>query len=45
MADAIRVSSAIGDTDKVLSFETGKFAPQSQGAVQKTFGQGSISSR
>src|SRR5687768_18519615 len=33
MAEAISVSGAISDTDKRLSFETGKLAPQSQGAV------------
>src|SRR5581483_9192368 len=33
MADAISVSGAISGTDKSLSFETGKLAPQSQGAV------------
>ena len=38
MADAIRVSGAISGTDKSLSFETGKFALQSQGAVVATIG-------
>jgi len=33
MADAIRVSGPVGGTDKTLSFETGKLAFQSQGAV------------
>src|ERR1700747_2291769 len=33
MADAISVSGPISGTDKTLSFETGKLAPQSQGAV------------
>ena len=33
MADAITVSGPISGTDKSLSFETGKLAPQSQGAV------------
>ncbi|MBM3828556.1 MAG: polyribonucleotide nucleotidyltransferase [Actinobacteria bacterium] len=33
MADAIRVSGPVGGTDKNLSFETGKLAFQSQGAV------------
>src|SRR5258705_7929023 len=34
MADAISVSRPVsGTTDKVLSFETGKLAPQSQGSV------------
>ncbi len=38
MADAIRVSGPIGDTDKTLTLETGKFAPQSQGAVVASIG-------
>ena len=38
MADAIRVSGLVGDTDKTMSFETGKFAPQSQGAVVASIG-------
>src|SRR5438874_12470247 len=33
MANAISVSSPLSDSDKTLSFETGKLAPQSQGAV------------
>ena len=33
MADAIRVSGPVSGTDKTLSFETGKLAQQSQGAV------------
>jgi polyribonucleotide nucleotidyltransferase len=33
MADAIRVQGPISGTDKSLSFETGKLAQQSQGAV------------
>ncbi len=33
MADAISVSAPISGTSKTLSFETGKLAPQSQGAV------------
>ncbi|HEV3353358.1 MAG TPA: polyribonucleotide nucleotidyltransferase [Acidimicrobiales bacterium] len=33
MAEAISVSGPISGTDKTLSFETGKLAPQSQGAV------------
>jgi polyribonucleotide nucleotidyltransferase len=33
MADAISVSRQVSGTDKTLSFETGKLAPQSQGAV------------
>ena len=39
MADAIRVSGPIGGTDKSLSFETGKLAFQSQGAVVATIGK------
>jgi polyribonucleotide nucleotidyltransferase len=38
MADAIRVSGAVSGTDKVLSFETGKLAKQSQGAVVASIG-------
>src|SRR5579864_9066980 len=33
MAEAISVSGPISGTDKTLSFETGRLAPQSQGAV------------
>ncbi len=33
MAEAIRVSGLLSGTDKTLSFETGKLAQQSQGAV------------
>jgi len=33
MAEAISVSGPISGTDKTLTFETGKFAPQSMGAV------------
>src|SRR5436305_5618315 len=33
MAEAISVSGPISGTDNTLSFETGKLAPQSQGAV------------
>ena len=33
MADPIRVSGPVSGTDKTLTFETGKLAPQSQGAV------------
>ncbi len=39
MADPIRVSGPISGTDRTLSFETGKFAPQSQGAVVATIGE------
>ena len=38
MAEAIRVSGPVGDTDKTMSLETGKFAPQSQGAVVASIG-------
>jgi polyribonucleotide nucleotidyltransferase len=38
MADAISVSGPISGTDKTLSFETGKLAQQSQGAVVATIG-------
>jgi polyribonucleotide nucleotidyltransferase len=39
MADAIRVSGPVSGTDKVLSFETGKLAQQSQGAVLASIGR------
>src|SRR3954465_10155050 len=38
MADAISISGAVSGTDKRLSFETGKLAPQSQGAVVARIG-------
>ncbi|MBV8388006.1 MAG: polyribonucleotide nucleotidyltransferase, partial [Acidimicrobiia bacterium] len=38
MAEAISVSGPISGTDKTLSFETGKLAPQSQGAVVARIG-------
>ncbi len=38
MADPIRVSGPVSGTDKTLSFETGKLAPQSQGAVVASLG-------
>ncbi|MFM7756868.1 MAG: polyribonucleotide nucleotidyltransferase, partial [Actinomycetota bacterium] len=38
MADAIRVSGPIGNTDKTLTLESGKFALQSQGAVVAKIG-------
>ncbi len=38
MADPIRVSAPISGTDRTLTFETGKLAPQSQGAVVATIG-------
>ncbi len=42
MAEAIRVSGPVGGTDKTLSFETGKLAPQSQGAVVATIGNTAV---
>src|SRR4051812_14487197 len=39
MADAISVSGSVTGTDKTLSFETGKLALQSQGAVVATIGE------
>ena len=39
MADAISVSAPISGTDKTLTFETGKFALQSQGAVIARIGK------
>ena len=38
MTDAIRVSGAVSGTDKTITFETGKLAQQSQGAVLATIG-------
>ena len=38
MADPIRVSAPVSGTDKTLTFETGKLAPQSQGAVVASIG-------
>ncbi|HSJ90971.1 MAG TPA: polyribonucleotide nucleotidyltransferase, partial [Ilumatobacter sp.] len=38
MADPIRVSGPISGSDKTLTFETGKLAPQSQGAVVASIG-------
>src|SRR5687767_14981162 len=38
MAEAISVSGPISGTEKSLSFETGKLAPQSQGAVVARIG-------
>ena len=38
MAEPIRVSGAVSGTDKTLSFETGKLAQQSQGAVVASIG-------
>ena len=42
MADPIRVSGPVSGTDKTLSFETGKLAPQSQGAVVAAIGNTSV---
>ena len=42
MADAIRVSGPVSGTDKVLSFETGKLAQQSQGAVLASLGRTTV---
>ena len=42
MADAIRVSGPVSGTDKTLTFETGRFALQSQGAVQVSLGKSSV---
>ena len=42
MADAIRVSGTLTGTDKTLSFETGKLAQQSQGAVVATLGRTTV---
>ncbi len=38
MAEATRVAGAVSGTDKTLVFETGKLAPQSQGAVTVRLG-------
>jgi polyribonucleotide nucleotidyltransferase len=38
VADPIRVFGPVSGTEKHLSFETGKFAPQSQGAVVASIG-------
>ena len=38
MADPIRVSGPISGTERTLSFETGRLAPQSQGAVVASIG-------
>ena len=42
MADAIRVSAPVSGTDKTLSFETGKLAQQSQGAVVAPLGRTTV---
>src|SRR5437588_5656022 len=42
MADAISISGAVSGTDKTLSFETGKLAFQSQGAIVATIGETTV---
>src|SRR5215204_6425283 len=42
MAEAIRVSGPVSGTDKTLSFETGKLAQQSQGAVVASLGRTTV---
>jgi len=42
VAEPIRVSGPVSGTDKTLSFETGKLAPQSQGAVVAGIGRTSV---
>jgi polyribonucleotide nucleotidyltransferase len=42
MAEAIRVSGPVSGTDKSLSFETGKLAQQSQGAVLASIGRTTV---
>ena len=42
MADAIRVSGPVSGTDQTLSFETGKLAQQSQGAVVAGLGRTTV---
>src|SRR5882672_7870494 len=42
MADAIRVAAPISGTDLTLSFETGKLAQQSQGAVVASIGETTV---
>ncbi|CAB4875059.1 unannotated protein [freshwater metagenome] len=42
MAEAIRVSGAVSGTDKTISFETGKLAQQSQGAVLASIGRTTV---
>jgi polyribonucleotide nucleotidyltransferase len=42
VADAIRVSGVVTGTDKTLSFETGKLAQQSQGAVVASLGRTTV---
>jgi len=42
MAEAISVSKPVSTTDKVLTFETGKLAPQSQGSVVASIGDTTV---
>lgn len=42
MAEAISISAPISGTDKTLTFETGKLALQSQGAVVATIGKTTV---
>src|SRR5256714_5457896 len=42
MADAISISGAVSGTDKTLSFETGKLAFQSQGAIVARIGETTV---
>ena len=42
MAEAISVSKPVSSTDKVLTFETGKLAPQSQGSVVASIGDTTV---
>ena len=42
MADPIRVSGPVSGTEKTLSFETGKLAQQSQGAVVASIGSTTV---
>ena len=42
MADPISVSGPVSGTEKTLTFETGKFAPQSMGAVVASIGGTSV---
>jgi polyribonucleotide nucleotidyltransferase len=42
MADAIRVSGPVSGTDKTITFETGKLALQSQGAVVASIGKSTV---
>jgi polyribonucleotide nucleotidyltransferase len=42
MAEAIRVSGPVSGTDKTLTFETGKLALQSQGAVVVSIGRSTV---